>query len=336
MKYFLFILSVLFLSNSLSAQIDTIITKEGNILSGEIKDLERGVLKIETEYSDKDFEIEWKGLEQIKTQSDFLITIADGRRLNGKLESNSAGNVLIKSDNKVIGITKMDEIVFLQSIDKNFGSRFSASIDFSFSVTKAQELRQFNLRGTLKYQAERWSTSVSYNRLRSSQTETEALDRSDGNITYQYFLQNDYYYLTQVDLLSNDEQKLDLRTTGKLGVGKYLVHTNQINFGFAAGLNFNNEQFSDENPDRNSLEGFVGTELNMFDLGDLNLLTRVVAYPSLTESGRFRSDLVFDAKYDLPLDFYVKLGLTLNYDNQPVSGASETDYIFQSGIGWEW
>jgi hypothetical protein len=86
------------------------------------------------------------------------------------------------------------------------------------------------------------------------------------------------------------------------------------------------------------MEGFFGTELNMFDVGDLNLLTSIYAYPSITESGRWRSDFSFDAKYEMPFDddFYIKLGITVNYDNRPVAGASEVDYIFYTGFGWEW
>ena len=84
------------------------------------------------------------------------------------------------------------------------------------------------------------------------------------------------------------------------------------------------------------MEAYFGSELNMYDIGDLNLLTKASIYPSLTESGRWRVDFVFDAKYDLPLDFYIKLGINLNYDNQPVEGGSETDYVFQTGFGWEW
>ena len=74
----------------------------------------------------------------------------------------------------------------------------------------------------------------------------------------------------------------------------------------------------------------------MFNTGDLSLLTNIVAYPSFTESGRWRTDFKFDAKYDLPLDFYIKMGLTVNYDNQPAPGSPETDYIFHTGFGWEW
>jgi hypothetical protein len=135
--------------------------------------------------------------------------------------------------------------------------------------------------------------------------------------------------------LSNTEQKLDLRTNIKLGMGKYLIQTNKIYWGLQAGGSVNIENFSTEDGKQQSFEGFIGTELNLFDIGDLSLLTKANAYPSFTDSGRWRADFVFDVKYDLPLDFYTKMGLTFNFDNRPVEGASETDYVFQFTFGWE-
>lgn len=61
-----------------------------------------------------------------------------------------------------------------------------------------------------------------------------------------------------------------------------------------------------------------------------------MAYPGITAKERFKSDFTLDTKYDLPYDFYIKIGLTINYDNRPAEGASELDYVFQTGFGWEW
>jgi hypothetical protein len=41
------------------------------------------------------------------------------------------------------------------------------------------------------------------------------------------------------------------------------------------------------------------------------------------------------AKYDIPWDFYVKLGITVNYDNQPAIEGTQYDYILKTGFGWE-
>lgn len=85
-----------------------------------------------------------------------------------------------------------------------------------------------------------------------------------------------------------------------------------------------------------SWEGYIGTEMNLFDIGDLSLFTKARVYPSFTDAGRWRADFSFDTKYDLPMDFYVKVGISIDYDNQPVVGASDLDYVFYTGVGWEW
>ena len=59
-------------------------------------------------------------------------------------------------------------------------------------------------------------------------------------------------------------------------------------------------------------------------------------YPSFTENKRFRTDFDINTKYDFPMDFYAKFSFSLNYDNQPIEGASEIDYVTSFGIGWEW
>ena len=117
------------------------------------------------------------------------------------------------------------------------------------------------------------------------------IKRTDGGVTFKYFLPYDWYPLAAVEFLSNNEQQLQLRTTGKLGLGKYIIHTNSSYWGFSGGANYNNENYSiDSIPDRDSWEGFLGTELNLFNIGDFSLLTSFIAYPSFTESGRWRTD----------------------------------------------
>jgi hypothetical protein len=122
-----------------------------------------------------------------------------------------------------------------------------------------------------------------------------------------------------------------------MGMGKYVIHTNKSYRGFSLGANYNMENYlAVTTPDRQSWEGSTGTELNLFNMGDLSLLSSLIAYPSLTESKSWRTDFMFDAKYDLPLDFYINLVYTLNFYNQPASRSEKTDYVFHTGFCWEW
>ncbi|MEN8248188.1 MAG: DUF481 domain-containing protein, partial [Bacteroidota bacterium] len=224
----------------------------------------------------------------------------------------------------------------IRPVKDSFWDKVSANIDLGYNITKANNLRQFNTRAHVAYTTKRWEVKGTYNTVFSNQDSVAATKRTDANLTFVLFLPKDWFIAVANDFLSNDEILLDLRSTSKLGVGNYLVHTNLLYFSVFGGAAFNNEVFTDETPTRQSGEAFAGFEVNMFNTGDLSLLTNLTAYPSLTEDGRVRADFKFDLKYDLPKDFYIKAGTTVNFDNRPVGDADKSDYVIQTGFGWEW
>jgi hypothetical protein len=79
MKY-LIILLIISTGLYASAPTDSLIFKNDNIMDGEIKSMDRGVVVVETDYSDSDFNIEWNKIQKINTQTDFFITLSDGRK----------------------------------------------------------------------------------------------------------------------------------------------------------------------------------------------------------------------------------------------------------------
>lgn len=335
MKRIKFSLFLCLITGAICAQQDTVTFANGNIILGEIKSMNQSVLTIETDYSDDDFTIEWDDIKFISTTTSFLITISDGRRYNGNIHSSGNDEIKIITLEGRTTTVSPDEIVFMESVDKNFWSKMNASIDFGWDLTKANNLRQASLRSNIGYKAERWSVNTFYNAFSSNQDSVSKVSRDDAGIGFRYYFQRKWFGGLSTSFFSNTEQKLLLRTNAKLGAGTYLIQTNSAYWNIASGASYNRERYEHSADDRQSLEGFVETELNLFDTGDLNLRTKIALYPGITESGRWRSDFNFDIKYDLPKDFYVKLGITFNYDNRPVQEASESDYVFATGFGWE-
>jgi len=317
-------------------QHDSLVLKNGDVIVGEIKTLDKGVLTIETDYSKNDFTIEWSGIKEIYSKTRFLITLTDGRRINGNMRTTEGGTKVVISDADTVRTeTVLADIVYLKGVKSSFWSRVSASIDIGLGLTKANNLRQYSARTNLGYLADKWQATLFYSDLRSKQDSITETKRTELGASFRYFLPHDWFLNASPDFLSNTEQALKLRFTGKLGGGKYLVHNNKTYVAAGAGLSFNNETFTNETPSRNSLEAYFGGEVNLFDVKDFSLLTNVYVYPSLTESGRWRTDFSLDTKYDLPLNFYLKLGGTLNYDNQPAVKGKETDYVLNFSVGWE-
>lgn len=318
------------------AQTDTLIFSNGEHVIGEIKSLSRGVITIETSYSDSDFKIEWHSVTSLRSRQNFLTMLSDGRRLNAQINTTQGSSVLVDDGTNSFEVNLLD-IVALKPIDDSFWDRVSASVDIGFNKTKANNLTQFNSRISLGYLTDKWEINGSYNNVYSRQDSIPDTRRMDANISFQFFLAKDWFVGLSNDFLQNDEQKLALRSTTKFGVGNYVINTNELYLSLIAGAAFNDETYIENaNPNRQTGEAFVGFDFNMFDTGDLSLQTTTFVYPNLTEQGRVRADFKFDIKYDLPLDFYIKAGTTVNYDNRPVAGATDLDYVIQTGLGWEW
>lgn len=328
---------VLFSLHQAWGQKDSLVLTNENIIVGEVKGMKKGVVTIETDYSDSDFKIEWGKIKTINTKTEFLITTKSGDRFNGALRPKDSVEISIVKVKDTLASFPKEEIVFLREVKSSFLSKIKASLSVGYNYTKAEDLSEFSIRTLLGYRAKRWGLNAKYNDIRSSREDAEPVERLEASLDYQFYLKHNWYTVTEISWLSNTEQNIKLRTLAKLGIGKYLIQTNSLYWGIQAGASYNNESFSVEQGEtnNNSGEAFFGTELNLYDIKDLSLLTQAVVYPSLTESGRWRFDYNLDIKYDLPLNFYIKLGITLNYDNQPVKDASETDYIFQTMVGWD-
>jgi len=318
------------------AQSDTIHLHTGQRITGKFLEMKRNLVIFETDFTENDSEIKWDNIDKLKTTTRFLVTVNSGERYTGHLESVNDSIVRVVSENGEISSTPKNTIVHIRQIELKFWSRFNASLSVGYNFTKANNLSQYSVRSNLGYKAKRWLAFARYNQIISTQDDIDRTQRLDANFVYNHFLSNNWFVLGEANWLSNTAQNIDLRTLGKFGLGKYLKQTNSLYWGIQTGISFNNESFNTDlgKVTNNSTEAFFGTEVNLYDVGDINLLSRLVVYPSMTQSGRWRSDFNFDIKYDLPLDFYINLGVSLNYDNQPIDTGVETDYIFQTTVGW--
>ena len=274
-KSLLFIIFAL-LSINIIAQ-DTLVMSDSTVLTGEIKNMENGVLTIETDFSDDDFKIEWKKVKSIKSETFFLITLADGQRTNGTISTLKEDTiVLIPVDSNYYTIVStLPDVVFLRSVDKKFWDRISASLDVGLDLAKANNLRQISARVGLGYIAPKWGGNMNFSSLFSKQDDVDNIKRYDGGVGYKYFLKKRWYLPVSVSFLSNTEQSIKFRTVGKVGGGLYLIQSNTLYWGVELGFSFNNELYFTDDPTRNSGEAYLGTEFNIFDIEDVSLLAKV-------------------------------------------------------------
>ena len=260
LKRTIFILSCILCIILVHAQTDTLLLSSGDEIVGEIKKMDRGVITIETDYSDSDFKVEWDKVVQMKSDRNFIITLSNGERLFGTMRSNpSDTNEVIIIDGGVPLMSKLIDVVYIEPVEKNFISRLDLLISIGYTMTKANNMHQFNMRSNIGYLANSWKAEAGFDAIRSIQDSVSNTSRTDANIGFRYFLPKDWFVLIASDFLQSTELKLDLRANTKLGAGNYVVHTNKVYLGLAAGGAWNYERYSDpEQADRNSLEAFAG------------------------------------------------------------------------------
>jgi hypothetical protein len=331
-----FLSIVVFATISLTgfSQNDTIQFSKNQTLVGELKKMDRGVFGIETSYSDKDFAVDWSEVTYISSKSHFLITSKNGRRVDGYIET--VGDRMLKITNKDGSEYNyaFDDIVFLNTIKDNFWDQAYATVDVGLNLTKANSYKQTSFNTSFGYIGKQWSADFLYSSLKSSQDSVQDTNRNNGSLVMKFFLRKDWYIMGSLSSLSNTEQNLNLRVNSTLGMGKYIIHTNSTYWGVSLGTNSNREEYFSDSEPSFSWEAVGGTELNLFDVGDLSLLTKVDVYYGFGENGRWRTDYNLNTKYDLPLNFYVNLNLSVNYDSRPSDGGSNTDYVITTGFGW--
>ncbi|MCP4883588.1 MAG: DUF481 domain-containing protein, partial [Flavobacteriales bacterium] len=204
------------------------------------------------------------------------------------------------------------------------------------NITKANNFRQLTSNVSATYLAYKWRGKGLYKTVLSRQDGAADINRMDAEIGAEYYLPHDWFVQGKAIYLSNDEQLLQLRSTYQAGAGYYFIRNNTMFFSANGGLAYSTENFTNDTPNRNSTEGYVALGFTKYAIGDLSVGTTAALYPSFSQSGRYRVDFNFDMKYDLPLDFYIRLGLSYNYDSQPVKDAADSDYVFTTSFGWEW
>lgn len=333
---------------TLKAQNDTLRLSNQDLIVGKISYLDKGIIYIKTVYSNVDIQVKWKGVNSLHSTNQFFITLENGERLEGSLKSISKDSLEISVVNpspRVLKVISLDdqnrflinkeELVLLNEINESFASRFNGDISLGFNIARSNRLRQFSVLSHLNYSGSKWGGYLTFNAIRSIQESTNAIKRYQASGTFIFFLPKDWFLIGSESLLSNTQQLIRLRANTIVGFGKYLIHTNHSYWNIQAGINNNYEDFLSDLPSNQSFEAILATDINLFDVGIFNFSGTLIAYKSFSEKGRFRSDAGFNVRYNFIEDFFLKIGISMNYDNMPTFGASDFDYVVQSTLGWK-
>jgi hypothetical protein len=317
----------------------------GDRITCEIINLEKGYLYVKLEYADGTVAMDWSKIARIESPQSFVVAEKDGNRYTGTLQSvaeAAAPEELGALKVQVTGTAKTEvvpseEIVTIDRTDTSFWQNLHGGIDVGLNYSKQQNRTQYNFDSNALFQRTKWSVSADYQSNFSGGGDVSNL-RNDLLVNgARQLLSPRNFYMGLTELLQSNEQQLNLRTTVGGALGHVFSNTNHSYVTLYGGVDWNREQYSAEattGQTGDSAEAIIGTQVNFFRFKTTNILATAQVYPSLTDLGRVRFDLNTSLKLKIAKDLYWKFGYFLNYDSRPPQNLPQTDYGSTSSLGW--
>ncbi len=314
---------------------DRIYLKNGDRVTGSIKELDRGKLRIKTTTMDTIY-LNWVEVESVESTTYLRIAGTDGSFRYGRVQkSDLEGNIKILDEGDSIDVPAFN-IASMKPIrvDESFWHRLEGDISAGIDYKRASEILLVNVASNLRLLEEKYEIGFSFNWNETQRTENNDSSRADLGGDYTRFLGDRWFWKASLGLERNQDLGLDLRSIVSGSAGKYFIQTGTMRFEINAGLAASSEKRTDDTT-QESLEGVIQSS---FDLFQLNIpITRLSAnvsiYPGITESDRIRVNSNITLRNEIFRDFFWDLSFYSNYDNQPVDGAVKSDFGIVTSLG---
>jgi len=315
---------------------DLVTLRNGDRLSGDIVSLEFGILSLSTDNMST-LSIEWPAVRSIASKFDFAIERRDGSKHHGVITTSDDDKDLIVQNEEGVVRIPMEEIERISRYSPNFWDRINGALAVGFSYTKSSAIKV----GSLNFNSNYRSTTIDGSLALSANTTTD----SSGKTTNRFLLTSGVQFLQQsrnfwglLGSLERDQALgIDARLTAGAALGRRFVQSSFTELTGIAGIVGTEEWVVDSPTAKASVEAVLGGTWQVFKFVDpkTRLDFGLYVFPSITESGRYRSTGNLALTHKFPHDFTLGLTGYLSYDNQPPDPtADKSDYGVTLNVGW--
>jgi putative salt-induced outer membrane protein YdiY len=322
------------------AKTDVVELNNGDVLTGEIKELYRGLLKFSTDAMSTVY-IEWDDVKTLTSQYYFEIEDKDGYKYYGSPELTEEGEVKVTRADAIVSIDK-SQLIRITPIEKSFWSRINGSVSLGLSYTKGSKIGRVDFAFDARYRVEKNFLQL---RATSNLTTDNSTDlssttqRSEASFTYQHTFARRLFSDLVTSTFRNDEQGIAFRGTFGAGLGAHVLQTNSHVLKTTLGLSVNREFPTDPLVETiNNLEGVLALGYSVFkyDTPKTSLTSNGAVYPRLPDFDRLRFDADINLSQEIIKDFTLVFTFYYNFNSEPPSeNDSEKDYGFTTSIGYK-
>ncbi len=335
----------LYLSNAASSfakvsRHDTVIMKNGDRLTGEVKRLVEGVLYIQTDYFSGSVGVDWLQVEKVESKATFQIVLSDGKRLTGSISKVEAAtapgkDVIVRAEGVEVPVAGSD-VVEIESQKQTFWRQLKGSIDLGYNYTSGNSQSSLNSSASAQYPSTNWAAGASYTASFSGQSGGTSTNLFEVQAFGQRYLNRNSYLIALSDFLHSSQQDLVLRTTLGGAYGRYFIRNSQNYLRWFVGADFTQASYQSglAQPMQQNAELLLGAEYQLFHFDRYTLQSQSLVFPGLSDFGRvrFTTNDVFSIK--LSNNFYLNVSFWDNFDSRPPLNAKKNAQGISTGLGW--
>ena len=191
---------------ALAAKTDLIYLNNGDRITCEIKSLQFGQLRVNTDSMGTIY-IEWIDIDRIVSNQSLQLEMENGERLFGKLgeldEKRHLDVVVLDHSEDIV----MDEVVRMEPIEvgKTWWRRLDGSISAGLDMEKTNNLFKWNLAADASLRTRKYLTSLNLSWDLTTQDELEDSDRASIGLAHQRFLANRWFRAFLLNASRNNE-----------------------------------------------------------------------------------------------------------------------------------
>jgi hypothetical protein len=221
---------------------------------------------------------------------------------------------------------------------ESFLHRFDTGVSLGAQYARGNDTTQYNFAWDLGYQAVRWGAKARYNSNLSSSTGTEAATRNQFDVEgYRLLGRKKYFWAGSAGLLQSSVQGIERQSNLALSLGRYLKHSNRIQWTVLGGLGWQRNQYEPEvtlQRVQNIGVAVFSTTVDAYVFKKTRVDVSASYLTALTDWGRnfYRTNMSYYfklfGKIDWDLSFYG------SWDTRPPANLPGADYGSSTGLRW--
>ncbi len=319
---------------------DIVVMKNGDRFTGEIKGFDHGELLFKCDYMTDSVRLDWQRVAMLESKDSYIVLLTNGDRVVGKIGklggvTERGGEFQIVAAGKSVSISPED-VIGMQQREANFWNQLTGSISYGLNFSSDNTSVASSLGVNVAYYAAKNSIQLST----SSQTNLVSEGRNTNRFTfdaeYARMLTRKWMAASITSLLKSNQQDLDLRSTWGGGIGRRLVQTNRTSVTAQGGIVYTHERYNaGAEPVRGNIESIFGITFSTFRFKTLDVSSKTMLFPSLSDRGRFRLNSQSNLRIEIVRNFYWDFQLYENFDSRPPITAPRNDFGATTSVGWK-